>query len=510
MLILFVLVISISAVSAYQDDTASDGSLNIDPSSTTDLLQDASSDLENKIINAENGDEILINPGTYYLNNVNITKNITLQGNGNPRDIIFDGGKKSSILLVRNDAVHLTLKNITFINADVVGFGGAVSMETGHVYVDNCNFINNTASVNAGGISNYGTEEEKGYLLVTNSLFVNNHAEHDGGAVTTCYANSYIYNCTFISNSAHRDGGAIRVSVSGYADVKDCIFMYNHADEWGGAYYSWASNSKIDRCIFMNNTAGTNGGAVMISGNMTLTNSIIVNNTANETGGSFYIQQPMFNATTVMNINNNLITNNSSPLGKEVYISWKTINLLFTKFNNNDWGDEDPTDSSVIDPDHVTKRSKVTSTIKSNLLNILNLDLLTEYSDILKDYFPEGYFYVDDEASQEVSNENEQNDNAIANATSSNNPINEYNNIINDSENNSQNIESNSTSQSDSNVVNGTAEVGSDLQDTKKVSELIKHTPSKTMRTLSIGTLIFGIIALIALIYGYKRKKNEN
>lgn len=509
MLILFVLIISISAVSAYQDDATSESSLNIESNSNTDLLQDDSSDLENKIINAKNGDEILINPGTYYLNDINITKNITLQGNGNPRDIIFDGGKKSSILLVRNDAVHLTLKNITFINANVVGFGGAVSMETGHVYVDNCNFINNTASVNAGGISNYGTEEEKGYLLVTNSLFVNNHAEHDGGALTTCYANSYIYNCTFISNSAHRDGGAIRVSVSGYADVKNCIFMYNHADEWGGAYYSWASNSEIDRCIFMNNTAGTNGGAVMISGNMTLTNSIIVNNTSNETGGSFYIQQPMFNATTVMNIHDNLITNNTSPLGKEIYISWKTIKLLFTKFNNNDWGDENPTDSDIIDPDHVTSRSKVTSTKKSNLLEILNLDLLNRYSDVLNDYFPEGYFDGEDNTNQEPHNDNENSDNRNIN---SNEPINDnQNEFINETERYEQ-FMANSTTQIDSNIinVNGTSNVGHYSQDVSKASELIKHTPSKTVNSISIGALIFLIIAILAFIYGYRKKKNEN
>ena len=59
----------------------------------------------------------------------------------------------------------MVFRNITFINAYTEGFGGAISIETGHVSVDNCIFINNTAGVNAGGISNYGTEEEKGYLF---------------------------------------------------------------------------------------------------------------------------------------------------------------------------------------------------------------------------------------------------------------------------------------------------------------------------------------------------------
>ena len=123
---------------------------------------------------------------------------------------------------------------------------------------------------------------------------------------------SEIYNSVFINNSAHLDGGAIRVSIYGFGKVQDCIFAHNHADEWGGAYYSWAGSSNINRCVFLNNTAGTNGGAVMVSGNLNLTDSIIINNTAYETGGSFYIQQPMFDAVTVIKVEGNIIHENCS------------------------------------------------------------------------------------------------------------------------------------------------------------------------------------------------------
>ena len=165
--------------------------------------------------------------------------------------------------------------------------------------------------------------------------------------------------------------------------------MYNYAREWAGAFYSWACNSIVDRCIFINNTAGTNGGAVMVSGNINLQDSIIVNNDGGETGGSFYIQQPMYNKKTVINVHDNLITNNTSPLGKEIFISWKDTDNLYTQFDNNDWGDEDPNDSSVIDPNNVTSRSKVSKTIRSDLFGRLNLNLLDKYSDLLKDYFPD-------------------------------------------------------------------------------------------------------------------------
>lgn len=395
--LIFVISISIAAVNASEDmditleEKIIDSPMAADADAIT-VQGSPSSNLENEIANAENGDEISIGPGTYAIHNIEITKNITLQGNGDPRDVVIDGEKKSSIFLIRSPHVHVTFKNLTFINGLTGNFGGAISMETGNVYVDNCIFINNTAlnNTNAGAISNYGDRENKGYLSVSNSLFLNNHADHDGGAITTCYAKSDIINCVFINNSAHRDGGAIRVSVYGYGNVQDCIFMFNHADEWGGAYYSWSGESNIERCIFMNNTAGTNGGAVMVSGNINIQDSIIVNNNGGETGGSFYIQQPMYNTKTTMNINNNIIANNNSPKGKEIYIKWKDSYNLYTDFNNNDWGDEDPNDSRINDPDNVTSRSKVSKTIHSDLFGRLNVDELDKYSDLI------GSFFADD------------------------------------------------------------------------------------------------------------------
>ena len=477
--------------------------------SKDDPLSDKNSDnLINQINNAKDNEEILINPGTYKIHNILIKKNITLQGNGNARDIIFDGEKLSSILLVRNSNVHLRINNITFINGLTYNFGGAISTETGNVYVDNCIFKDNTAlgRTNAGAISNYGNATERAYLLVNNSLFINNHADHDGGAITTCYASSDIYNSVFINNSAERDGGAIRVSIYGYGNVADCIFMYNHADEWGGAYYSWASNSKLDRCIFMNNTAGTNGGAIMVSGNFTMTNSIVVNNTSNETGGSFYIQQPMFNAITVIDIHDNLITNNYSPKGKEIYISWKNTELLFTKFNNNDWGDENPNDSSVIDPDHVTERSKVTSTIKSNLLNQLSLNLLTKYSDLINHYFPEDYLenINKNPQSNDEDSSNKPSD-TISNTLTSDKKVNEEKNDENNDITTNSINEDYKTENIEKSVVSGNSTTGEN-----KAYELNQSNSVAKQSNLDIRIFIFGILVVFALlVIGYKSNKRK-
>ena len=467
--------------------------------------------MEKKIINANENDEILIEPGTYKIHNINITKSITLQGNGNARDIIIDGEKKSSIFLIRSPNISVTFKNITFINGLTHNFGGAISSETGTVYVDNCIFINNTAlsKTNAGAISNYGTKNSRGYLFVNNSLFITNHADHDGGAITTCYADSDIYNSVFINNTAVRDGGAIRVSVYGYGNVQDCIFMFNHADEWGGAYYSWSGESNIERCIFMNNTAGTNGGAVMVSGNINIEDSIIVNNDGGETGGSFYIQQPMYDTKTTISVHNNLITNNTSPYGKEVFIKWWDSYNLYTEFNDNDWGDENPNDSSINDPDNVTQRMKVTSTIKSNLFSKLNVDLLDKYSDLLKDYFSDDS--LDNLKKQFHNSENPENNYATYNKTHNTNEAKtEINKKISKSENENTNPTTDSNVKpTDTTIIVGNSTVHGEYKKAYELNESSYSVAKQTKSDLKNFIIIIAFIIVLLLI-GYIRKRKVN
>ena len=486
--------------------------------STSNVDMDKSQDLINRIENANDNDVILIEPGTYKVHGINLTKNISFQGNGNPRDIIIDGEELSSIFLIQNINITAKFNNLTFINGKTDNFGGGICIETGKVYVDNCIFINNTALnvTNGGAISNYGNDTERSYLFVNNSLFVGNHADHDGGAITTCKARSDIYNSVFINNSARRDGGAIRVSVFGYGNVQDCIFMYNHADEWAGAYYSWAGNSSIDRCIFMNNTAGTNGGAVMVSGSLNLTNSIIVNNTAGETGGSFYIQQPMFDAKTVINVQNNIITNNSSPLGKEIFVLWNDTYNLFPKFNNNNWGDEDPTDPAVVDPNNVSNRIKPTTTNRRvDLFDRLDFALLGLYSDILDDYYGRNSKSKDNSSSDsnqsglkfdDNGNSNKDNSNSYENGSSNFKIPSNGSDLFNSSKNSLMNKSGSSAGEKSE---NGNSTFVSENANIKKMVEIFKDNPIG-QKSFDIRHILALTIVLLIFLFGLLRKRDRS
>ena len=506
-----------------ESDTDYSADLTDGNSNSLQDLDESSQDLINRIENAKNGDTILINPGTYKIHGINITKNISLQGNGDPRDVIIDGEELSTIFFIKDIGITAKFNNLTIMNGKTDNFGGGICIETGNAYVDNCIFINNTALnvTNGGAISNYGNETDRSYLFVNNSLFLGNHADHDGGAVTTCYARSDIFNSVFINNSARRDGGAIRVSVMGYGNVQDCIFMYNHADEWAGAYYSWAGNSSIDRCIFINNTAGTNGGAVMVSGSLNLTNSIIVNNTADETGGSFYIQQPMFNATTVINVHDNIITNNSSPLGKEIFVKWPDAKYLFPKFNDNNWGSEDPTDPSVVDPNNVSSRIRPSRTNQNmGLFDLLDFSLLKRYSDILKDYYGrdyndhferfnsngDGLKFDDNKTGPDKSNGKADNgDSSGSNLLNNQSQL--SNNASNSLLNQSKNI-LNSKSASGIKSDNANSTFISENSNNKKMVELFEDEPI-SQKSFDIRYVIALAIVLLLFFFGLLRKRDR-
>ena len=513
---IILILLNITAISANDQDniiSTSDTSQLV-LSSGNQITVSPEQDLKQIILDSNVNDVLILEPGTYKVHDVNITKNITLQGNGNPRDIIIDGEKKDTIFLVESSSVHARFNNITFINGVTMRYGGAISMYSGSVYIDNCHFINNSAlgHTAGGAIANFGIDNVYkqfhvyAYLFVNNSFFINNYAEHDGGAITTDFSTANIYNSVFINNSAGRDGGAIRINREGRGNVQDCIFMFNYAEEWGGAYYSWVGVSNIERCVFMNNTAGTNGGAIMASANINVTDSIIVNNTGKAAGGALYIGQPMNRENAGIILRNNLITDNYSPYGKEIAVKWreKDNKYVYPYWNSNDWGDEDPNDPSIVDPNNVimSKRRTITSTIKSNLLEEYDMGLMDKYDDLIRaNLFKNAPEEDDDTSNQNLIpiNSNNQSNTNLNNNVVANTVTNSSQTVANSSQT-SQDMSSENTPVGDSTSVG-------DNMNAYELNE--KNSVAKQASPHIEYFLAISIIVFLALFVGYRQKSNE-
>ena len=304
--------------------------------------------IQDTVNNANDMDTIYLTPGTYVESGIEINKNISLQGMGSADEVIIDGNHSNSIILI-NSVSQVKFFNITFINGNSPEHGGAIHSELGgQIYVDSCNFINNTATVNGGAIS-IGGEQHRikwevftnyGFLNATNCNFINNKAYHDGGALNTYWGNSYVYNSYFSRNYADRDGGALRVGVYSKTTTENCTFGNNTAKEWGGALYNWPGELNVNNCNISNNNAGTQGGAMITSGPLTVTNSNIINNTGTRKGGVLFIAEETPHIPSTVIFENNYIEGNYAKQGSLIYVDETTA--TDTNFNGNLW-DINPT-----------------------------------------------------------------------------------------------------------------------------------------------------------------------
>ena len=199
-----------------------------------------------------------------------------------------------------NSVVYNTYGTMSLIGCNITnssaGYGVVSNYNSGTVtdvimYVDDCKFINNSATVEPGVINNCGI------LYVNNSEFINNSAGWWAGAIHThSNAQTYINNTNFTGNVAGWNGGALYT----YSKLVVCnsIFKENkcHSSAGGGAIgcSNWGSayNITICNCTFEDNanlcgntnetpSTGT-GGAIsaMNNGILKVCGSTFVHNVA--------------------------------------------------------------------------------------------------------------------------------------------------------------------------------------------------------------------------------------
>jgi len=160
-----------------------------------------------------------------------------------------------------NSVVYNTYGTMSLIGCNITnssaGYGVVSNYNSGTVtdvimYVDDCKFINNSATVEPGVINNCGI------LYVNNSEFINNSAGWWAGAIHThSNAQTYINNTNFTGNVAGWNGGALYT----YSKLVVCnsIFKENkcHTSAGGGAIgcSNWGSayNITICNCTFEDN-----------------------------------------------------------------------------------------------------------------------------------------------------------------------------------------------------------------------------------------------------------------
>ncbi len=267
------------------------------------ILTQASTD---ETVNASNEQDVLSSFGTYAdldyeINNGGTT--VELQRDyyaydGTPVSIgitednkIIDGkgavidmaGAPSSIRIFDIDASGVTIKNLTIINVNFFAYGGAILFESGsNGTVENCNFINNTAS-DGSAICFMGSTG-----TVRNCNFTNNSCESYGGAIAFSYFGSTgtVTDCNFAYNSA-KYGGAIAFAYDSTGTVTNCNFTNNNTADYGGAVY-FSSSGNVTNCNFVNGSSYYGGAVFWIGNDGRISDCNFTGNTAVRRGGAVH------------------------------------------------------------------------------------------------------------------------------------------------------------------------------------------------------------------------------
>jgi hypothetical protein len=265
------------------------------PVSATDHVINPGDSLQQAINSANSGDTIILNPGTYFENNIQITQNIIIEGSGSPQTTIIDGNQSNTGIFNVTGAYILNIDGLTLRNGQTAGdvaSGGAIDLfgDGGTASVSDITIFNCSA-VYGGAIYNDGTE---GTIAVEDST-ISNCTAYNGGAIynagtegTIAITSSTISNCTVTGEG----GGAVEsfgtVTIQS-STITNCSALGGAGD--GGAIYSYANvtvqGSTISGC------SADEGGAIFTYGETVFTSistSTISNCSALE-GGAIYADE---------------------------------------------------------------------------------------------------------------------------------------------------------------------------------------------------------------------------
>ena len=269
---------------------------------------------------ADSGEPIHIAQGNYIFGgsislpvNANIVGGFSGEAKGSPGEsdpdkysTVLNGDGTAGSIFVCSNVTGVVIEGLIFTGCigegSGYGKGGAVRVDSG-------------ADVN-----------------IVDCTFVDNVIDGYGGGVNVVEANAEIEDCVFDSNSA-QEGGGVKVH-SGTASLRHCFFVKNKANLIGGAFSGYNSNTEAINCIFLRNDGPYGGGAECHEGTRAaFVNCLFARNSADEEGGAITLNQQ-----SDCEIVNCTIANNSTKnTGGGIFLhdSVGTIaNCIFTKNNS--------------------------------------------------------------------------------------------------------------------------------------------------------------------------------
>ncbi len=232
--------------------------------------------IRNAIWNTNNGDTILLKPGTYSGSNnrelnfqfVDEFENLTTS----PRSLVLMGEKGADsttidlsgigvterrlLEVISGEGVATKLVGLTVINGEVSASAALIKVEGSQLTIEDCVFKNNINSDNSGAIVISGNNTSQ--ITVDRTLFRDNTSPNSVGVI---YADNVDINNSIFFNNSARIGSAVfwNAPDGSRLHIVNSTFLNNASSESGGALYLQNPTTfSIYNSIFWGNSGAGN------------------------------------------------------------------------------------------------------------------------------------------------------------------------------------------------------------------------------------------------------------
>ena len=234
---------------------------------------------------------------------------------------------ESSVKLGENDVISnsadwdggglYVLKGTTTLFENMIA--GNVSQNGGGVNIQRSDFAalrDNTVVGNRTSHTGAGLHIDQSTVTLTGNEVTSNTAGEDGGGLSLDVSTALVVQSTFQDNRAGEYGGGICVRDSDGVTVTDSLILGNTSLEDGGGLHLDTSDVTLSDSLIKNNAANDDGGGLYIfrARAATIRNSEFVWNTAQDKGGAIHLREGD------LSLFNGILAANTAHRGSGVYL----------------------------------------------------------------------------------------------------------------------------------------------------------------------------------------------